>query len=137
MSLSTAQPSLGGAPPTLGEHTIKFAADPFFLSTKRQRRQEREYYGDQLIASCSSIPDALNRRERRLSIRMAHYRSKQRDDDSGSDSDHEIPAVEVETAKVHSLSKGVHVGQDGLKHIHSQFSPYVELLGDNCTHIWQ
>ena len=96
MSLSTAQPSLGGAPPTLGQHTIKFAATSHYLSKRRQRREEREYYADTRYASCEAMPQSFNR-ERRLSISLSN----------GSDNDdNEVPAVEVEIAKVHEVMHG-------------------------------
>eukprot|EP00731_Ephydatia_muelleri_P007217 Em0003g1465a len=95
ISLSTAQPSLGGTPPTLGQHTIKFSAPTYSHLTRNMDETESHHFSSMTrCASVASFPKSYNR-ERRLSIRKSY--GKDGDDDV---SDHEAAVVEVETAEV-------------------------------------
>ena len=82
------------------------------------------------------------RRERRLSITMAHShkRSMTWDDESGSGSDHETPAVEVETAQVLSKQGGTCMTRWAIKHFTVNFHHMgnywviiVPIYGKNCS----
>eukprot|EP00731_Ephydatia_muelleri_P007220 Em0003g1468a len=115
ISLSTAQPSLGGAPPTLGQHTIKFSATTYSRNRTRKTEERNDHSNEDIRASIEAIPTSFNR-ERRLSLSWSHHSD---DDDS-----FQGPMVDVETAEVskgmfnttYAISSACNIPSDSVEH---------------------
>ena len=107
ITLSTAQPSLGGAPPNLGQHTIKFSATTYSRNRTRKTEERNEFYhsNEDIRASIEAIPTSFNR-ERRLSLSWSHHSD---DDDS-----FQGPMVDVETAEVGGSMLGLIINNNAI-----------------------